>query len=289
MSKTKDFGALLARIRRERGFASAHRFFKGSGGSKGLGLSFVSYWDIERGKKLPKSWRLKSIMAALGLEAGSPAARDLAREYFAALAGSAELLDLLAPQAAPQGDLPSRELAEAAAWQAVSQRSMNLTLEQWRLRASDMAIHICHIYLVNTTGWVTETELARATGFTPAVLRRALKALAGGGLAELGAGKARSPFTKKVVRPMPATPATAGLKAALNNIWARWLAGARQVDSRRMTFRMTRANLDKYRQHLEKAVSLACLYANSDEDRAASDIYSVETGIYRIFPGAAPR
>lgn len=289
MSDIKNFGAALARVRRERGFASAHRFFKSAGGSRGLGLAFVSYWDIERGKKLPKGWRLKSIMAALGLEAGSAQARELVRAYFAALSGSPDLLDALAPEAAPAPDLPSRELAEAAAWQAVSQRSMNLTLEQWRLRASDMAVHICHIYLVNTTGWVSEAELARATGFSPAVLRKALGALARGGLAELGKGKARSPFTKKVVRPMPSIPATAGLKAALNDIWARWLAGARQVDSRRMTFRMTRANLDKYRQHLEKAVSIACLYANSDEDRAASEIYSVETGIYRIFPGAGSR
>ncbi len=64
-NKTKAFAAALVRIRKEAGFPTAHNFFSSSGGSKSLGLAFVSYWDIELGKKLPKGWRLKAITAAI--------------------------------------------------------------------------------------------------------------------------------------------------------------------------------------------------------------------------------
>lgn len=284
MTINQNFGAVLSGLRREHGFASAHQFFKSVGGSRSLGLSFVSYWDIERGKKLPKSWRLKAIMAALGVDPASAGGQSLLRAYFRALSGSDELLDMLAPQAAA-GDLTSRELAESAAVQAVAQRSVNLTLDQWKLRARSAANHICHVYIVNTAGWVTEAELMEATGFSRADVRKTLKALSAGGLVELSRDRARSPFVKKVINAMPVTPATAGVKAALRDIWSAWLARSPLVDSTRITFRMTKANLAKYRQHLAKAVDLACLYANSEEDRDNSAVYSVEAGIYQVFKG----
>lgn len=284
MNTAKDFGGVLARIRKGQGFPSAHKFFKGVGGSKSLGMSFVSYWDVERGKKLPKSWRLKPLMAALGIEPGSPKAQELLRAYFRALSGSDELLDMLVCQGEAGGDLPSRELAEAATYQAIAQRSMNLTIDQWRLRSQNLVTNICHTFLINTAGWVTVAELSAATAFKPADIRKALKALAAGGLMETDGDRARSPFAKKVVKPMPVTPATAGIKAALRDIWRDWLAGARLVDSKRLSFRMTKANLDKYRQHIQKAVDLACVYANSEESRADSAIYSVETSVFQLFP-----
>ena len=78
MANAKTFGGVLSGIRKEQGYSSAHQFFKSVGGSKSLGCAFVSYWDLERGKKLPKSWRLKAIIAALGIEPHSPRARELA-------------------------------------------------------------------------------------------------------------------------------------------------------------------------------------------------------------------
>jgi len=284
MTNNKAFGSALSRIRKERGFSSAHQFFKGAGGSKGLGLAFSSYWDIERGKKLPRSWRLKAIMAALGLDPHSPLARELVTEYFKALSGSDELLQLLSAPAPAGGDLTSRELAEAVANQALAQRSVNLTIEQWKLRTRDMVTSICHSFLSNTSGWVTARELSEATRFKPEEVRKALKTLASGGLIELSGNKARSPFVEKVVKAMPATPATAAIKAAQRKIWNKWLADSRLVHARRMTLRMSKSGLAAYYQHLEKAVGLSCIYGNSDENRQNSAIYTIEANIYRTFP-----
>ena len=96
MNNAKTFGIALAKIRKEQGFSSEYNFFKNIGGSKSLGLAFISYWDMERGKKLPKSWRLKEIMAALGLDQHSAGARELVRAYFKALSGSDDLIQILA-------------------------------------------------------------------------------------------------------------------------------------------------------------------------------------------------
>jgi len=99
MDNAKTFGKVLARLRKEQGYSGAYQFFKSAGGSKNLGLAFVSYWEMERGKKLPKSWRLKAILSALGIELHSPKARELVRAYFIALSGSDELLQILAAPA----------------------------------------------------------------------------------------------------------------------------------------------------------------------------------------------
>jgi ribosomal protein L12E/L44/L45/RPP1/RPP2 len=284
MTNAKAFGSALSKARKEQGFSSAHQFFKSVGGSRSLGLSFMSYWDMERGKKLPKSWRLKAILAALGVNRESPQARALVRAYFRALSGSDELLQTLEAPAAAGGDLTARELAEAAAQQALAQRSVNLTLEQWKLRSRDTATTICQSFLVNTAGWVTVGEISDATGFKAAPVRQALKALAAGGLIELSGDRARSPFVQNLVRPMPATPATAAIKAASGGIWAKWLADSRLVDSKQMTIRMTKAKLDLYRQHLEKFVNLSCIYGNSEEDRRESAVYCVSASVYQILP-----
>ncbi|MCX5792551.1 MAG: hypothetical protein NTY45_10140 [Elusimicrobia bacterium] len=168
MDNNRSFGHVLSRIRKEQGFSSAYQFFTSIGVSKSLGLAFVSYWDMERGKKLPKSWRLKTIMAALGIEQYSPQAQELARAYFKALSGSDELLRTLSVPVSAGADLPGRELAEAATDQALAQRSVNLTVEQRKLCARNMVTNTCQNFLINTAGWVTVRELADATKFKPA-------------------------------------------------------------------------------------------------------------------------
>jgi len=284
MTTANEFGRVLSRIRKEQGYSSAYHFFKSVGGSKSLGFAFVSYWDIERGKKLPKSWRLKAIIAALGLEQHSPKAQELVRAYFKALSGSDELVQTLSAPAPASPDLTSRELAEAATNQALVMRTVNLTMEQWKLRSRDMVTNICQVYLVNTTGWVTVRELSEATKFKPEAIRKALKALAFVGLIELSGDKARSPLTQKMIKPMPMTPATAAVNAALRNNWKAWLADSKLIDAKRMSIRMTKASLDIYRQHLEKTVNLSCVYGNSDENRQDSAIYYIDASIFQIFP-----
>ena len=284
MNNSKVFGGVLSRIRKEQGFSTAHKFFKSIGGSKSLGLAFMSYWDMERGKKLPKSWRLKAIMAALGIAQYSPKARELVRAYFRALSGSEELIPFLLPPVSADPDLPSRELAEAATHKALAQLTVNLTVEQWKARTGDMVTHICQSYLVNTAGWVTVRELAEATKFKPEAVKKAFKALAAGGLVELSKDKARSLFTGKLIQLLPTTPATAAIRATIRNNWDTWLKESERVAMKRLTVRMTKANLDLYRQHLEKAVDLSGLYTNTEESRQDSAIYLVDASIFKVIP-----
>ena len=283
-SKTKVFSSTLARIRKEQGFPSAYKFYNGAGGSKSLGLSFVSYWDIERGKKLPKGWRLKAIMAALGIYDYSPKAKELIKAYFTAMSGTDELLRILSGQAAAGLDLTSRELAENAVNQALAMRKVHLTVEQWKTRSKDMVTDLCQSYLNNTAGWVTVQELAVATKFQPAAIRKAIKALAAGGLAELSGDKAKSMFSKNVIVVIPTTPATAALRTAQLDHWKRWLADSKVIDVKRMTARMSKPNLDLYRQHMEKFVELSNVYENTEDDRQNSAVYLVDSRIYQIFP-----
>lgn len=284
MPKIKIFGDVLSRIRKERGFSGAHQFFHSVGGRKTLGLSFVSYWDIERGKKLPHSWRLKDIMAAMGVEPASEQGKELIRAFFTQLTGSDELLTLLTAAPTSRPDLPSRELAEAAASRTMAQLSVNLTLEQWRLCSVDFASYICQYYLANTSGWVTVKELAAAVRLGTGAVDKALKSLASGKLVEYSRGRARGLLSGKIIQPLPQTAAGAAIRAHLDKNWAGLLEGSRQVTRKRWTVRMTAANLAAYRQHLEKAVTLCELYADDSADRQGSAIYSVDAGISMILP-----
>ena len=284
MNNAKAFGNVLARIRKEQGFSGAYKFFKSIGGSKSLGFAFVSYWDLERGKKLPKSWRLKAIISALGIEQHSPKAKELVKAYFKALSGSDELVQILAAPAPVGANLPSRELAEAAMNKALAMRSTNLTINQWKLCARDLETCICMYFMFNTTGWVTVQELAEATGLKPEKVKKAVKALAAGKMAELSGDKVRSLFAEKLVELLPATPATAPVKAALRKHLDTWMAKAGPIDTKRISVRMSKANLDIYRQHMEKFVNLASVYCNSGENRQDSAIYLVDAAIFQMLP-----
>ena len=284
MTTAKTFGGVLARLRKEQGYSSAHQFFKNVGGSKTLGLSFMSYWDMERGKKLPKSWRLKAVLSALGIGQQSPKAKELVRAYFRALSGSDELVQILAAPATAAVDLPSRELAEAAAHQARARRTVNLTVAQWKVSARDLATQIINYFLIDTAGWVTVRELAEATRFKPEAIKRALKALAAARLVDTSGDKARSRLAGKVVNDIPIIPETMAIKTAVNANLETWLAGTKVVGGTNMSLRMTKANMQLYRQHLEKAVNLASVYSDCEADRQESAIYSINTRICRFAP-----
>ncbi len=290
MNNAKAFGAVLAGIRKEQGFPSAHQFFKSIGGSKSLGLAFVSYWDIERGKKLPRSWRLKAILSALGIVQQSPKAKELVRAYFRALSGSDELVQILAAPAAAGAHLPVTELGEVATQKALEQMRVNLTLEQWKLCSRDHTTCICQYFLFNTAGWVPMRELSAATGFRPEAVRKAVKALAAGGLVKISGDRVQCPFAEKLVAVLPTTPATAGIRSALSAHLEKWLKSCRRIDGdgKRITVRMSKANMDGYLQYLQKAVNLAGIYDNSAEDRRDSAVYIIDSSVVRIFPRNLP-
>ena len=112
----------------------------------------------------------------------------------------------------------------------------------------------------------------------------ALPILAAGGLVDLSGDKARSPFADKVIKAIPMTPATAKLRNRLAAYWSAWLADSHRVDKKMMTVRMTKANLDIYRQHLEKAVNLSCIYGSAGENREDSAVYFIDASIHQLYP-----
>lgn len=283
MTKTKEFGAVLARIRRERGFPSAHKFFKGAGGSKGLGLSFVSYWDIERGKKLPKSWRLKDIISSLGLNLRSPQAAELVRAYFMALAGSEELLNVIAPPAARADGDPARTAARRAA----SHLSVQLTPEQWKARTRDALTNLCASCILETEGWLTVRELAAGAGVPATAVRKSLRILAESGLIELSGDEARGKHAGKFVQLPPMNPATAPIRAALRGNWDAWLTKSKRSSFKRYVVRLSDDDLLEYRPRLDEAVGLAAIYGNPAADRSSSALYLVEGSIFRVFPAGS--
>ena len=87
-----------------------------------------------------------------------------------------------------------------------------------------------------------------------------------------------------MVDPPPKIPETIKIKTALREQMRIWKEGAEIVDRKSMSLRMTKASLDVYRRHLEKAVNLASVYGDSEADRQESAIYSINTLIYRFFP-----
>ena len=174
---------------------------------------------------------------------------------------------------------------------ALEQLRVNLTLEQWKLCARDHTMCICQYFLFNTAGWVPVRELSAATGFRPEAVRKAVKALAAGGLLKLSGDRVRSPFAEKLVAVLPSTPATAGIRSALCAHLDKWLEKSKRIDGegKRITVRMSSANLDIYMQHLQKAVNMAAIYDNSAENRRDSAVYIIDSSVVRIFPKALPK
>ena len=127
-------------------------------------------------------------------------------------------------------------------------------------------------------------ELCEATKFKPEAVKKALKPLVAAKLVELSGDKARSLFEEEMVKALPLTPETAPVKAAVREHMNTWIKDAGRVETKRLTVRMTKANLDIYREHLEKAVNLASAYSNSKENRKDSAIYLVDATIYKILP-----
>jgi hypothetical protein len=278
VSKPSPFAILLTRRRREAGFANAHSFYKARDGRRTFGLSFPNYMALESGASLPRAWRLEAILAALNLTAASPAWKELVRAYLTSLLGSDALLRGL--ESAPgSADLSSDE----AARQSLRQRSAQLDLAQLRLLAADAGTYYCHIYLVNTPGWSSVAEIAKAVGLPATKARSALKALAGAKVAEVSAGRARSPFAYKYLAPLPILPTTAHIKSRLIKFRDSF-SGERGALKHRnnITTRMTKANLDHYLHRLTETVALSSVFGDA-EKADDTDVYFIDARVYRIF------
>jgi hypothetical protein len=282
MKSASTFGQVLSGIRRQQGFASAHAFYRSRQGHKTMGISFANYLGLEKGKSLPRSWRLKGIIGALGLPEGSPELRELVRTYLAALLGGEELLELAFPQETTVPELADVSLGEAAARQALAQRTVQLSMSQWAVLGTDEAAYLCHVYLVNTPGWTADKALAARLKLTPARVAKALQALQKEGIIERESGKARSPFALKNIRGLPVIPATAALKARVLKQRDK-LAGASPVRFyHSLTVRIPKRNLARYQRHLEDAVNLAAIYGDVEDD-GDSSIHLIDARVHDLF------
>lgn len=280
MKKTGEFSAVLQRVRRERGFANAHSFYRGCGGRRALGLSFPNYMALERGKSLPAAWRLEAILAGLGLDEGSAPRRELIRAYLVALLGGDALLKGLEAPASAQA---SESATDEASRQAQRQRAAALDLAQWRVLAADPGAYRVHVFLVNTPGWSGEAEIAAAAGLPAAKARVILKKLAAARVVEAGNGRARSPFAYKYLQTLPLTPATASLKAPILKTREDFAGPKSKLLKRvNVTTRFAAAGLERYFQRLQDAVWLAGVYGDAEKS-PDSDVCFVDARVFRIF------
>jgi len=278
MKTPYPFAAVLARVRRERGFKNAHSFYKSCGGRRALNLSFPNYLALEKGKSLPKAPRLEAILKALDLGEAAPARRELVWSYLESVLGSAALLrGLEAPPAAADS------AADEASRQAQRQRAAQLGLAQWRVLASDPAAYRIHVYLINSPEWSSDMEIAKAVGESPAKTRAVLKALAVARIAEVSGARARSLFAYKFLQTLPLLPTTAHIKAGILKTREGFAGpGARLLHRVNVTSRFSGAGLERYFQRLSDAVWLSGVYGDA-EKTPDSDVCFVDARIFKVF------
>lgn len=279
MKKPYPFAAVLARVRREQGFANAHSFYKARDGRRTFGMSFANYMALERGLSLPKAWRLEAILKALDITEAAPQWKELVRSYLTCLLGSDSLLKGLEPAPVISAALTSDEVGR----QALSQRAAQLELGQWRVLAADPTAYYCHVYLVNTPGWSGADEIAEALAVPATKVKNALKALSKAKIVELTGGRARSPFVYKYLQTLPLLPATTLLKSSILRSREAFATGRGILAQRRnVTTRMTNAGLDRYFQKLAETVTLSGVFGDAEKSED-SDVYFVDARIFKIF------
>ncbi|MCX5796180.1 MAG: hypothetical protein NTY77_11845 [Elusimicrobia bacterium] len=282
MKKARLFGELLARTRREQGFPTAHAFYRSRDGRRAFRLSFRNYLNLETGLSLPKAERLEALLLALDLNEQAPRGRELVQAYFAALGMDALLRYAAAAQpAAP--DLPSLKLRELAVRTALQHNAFQLSLEQWRALAANAANYSCYLLVMTTPEWWPVKLVARRTGLSMPVARRAVKALAAAGVFKLEGDRVRSATgPEKVIQPLPLTPATAGLKASLQRRFQDIVETKGRIVFRRMVkFRTPKPNLDQYLPHLDDAISLAAVF--EDLESKEGNLYLMESRLWSLF------
>lgn len=280
MPEKPSFAEVLTRLRGAAGFRTAFAFYRARDGRRALGVAFPNYLKLERGRHLPQPRRLEPIIAALGFAPDSPEARELVRAYLGSVLGSERLLKI-ATGSTPVDPAPASWLmAEAASRQAISQRSVQLSLDQYRALAADADAYACHVILANTQAWVSRTELARLTGLPIALVSRALAVLEKSGLAERREDDARSPLAGRFVVPPGATSLTAGIYAALRKHRAAW--DRRTVDSAYFVLRARKDAMGRYMHHLSDAVKLSTVYGDAKPGEDSS-IYLVEARLSEVF------
>lgn len=282
MAKGTHFGRVLCRLRQEQGFDHAYSFYKQRGGQKIFGLTFANYLSLEKSGSLPNGRRLRKLISILGIDMDAVGVRDLVYAYFQDVLGSDELLSFMTAKGADPAP-PSWQAAENATRQAIRQRSVQLTMDHYRVIAKDALAYQCHVILANTRGWVEIALLARMIGKPPQALKRSLDALKGVGLLRRSAGKVCSPLAGKYVVPPAVTPATASIYARLREYRQRWVeTKGRLVHSPYLILRASESQFSSYLAHLTDVVRMSAVYG-SVEPSPDSAIFLVEARATRLF------
>lgn len=283
------FSSVLIRLRREQGFATAHAFYKARGGRRAFGVAFTNYLGLERGRSLPKGPRLEGLVAALGLDPASRAARELVLAYMKDALGSAALLRPFETPPRPDPVPPGWQIAENAARQALGARSVRLTSEQYALLARDEATYACHVILANTRGWLETRELSRILDLSSADLKRRLTFLAKAALVQVRGKKVRSPLAGRYIMPPLPSPAAAFSSSRLRKYRDEWARRrGRSVHQAYLILRAPEPKLRDYLGHLSDVVAMSALYG--DVGRAEdSEVYLVEGKVTRLFGAEAGR
>ncbi len=246
-------------------------------------MTFPNYVRLERGKGLPKGPRLERLVGLLGLSPAAPRARDLVRAYLAQLLGSEVLLEALTAPAPADAAPASWMLAENAARQAIGQRAVQLSLEQYRALARDGRAYAVHVLLCNTAEGLTRRELAAATGVSGRKLDQALRTLKKSELLDERSKRFKSPFVGKFVVPPAPVPALAAVYKALGNHRARWLAQGRAklLESPYLLLRAPRRKIEQYLVHLGDVVRMSAIYGDVRKG-SDSHVYLVEGRVYEF-------
>jgi hypothetical protein len=284
MPQFSAFGRTLATVRQQQGFATPYAFFRSRGGTRGLGLTFANYLSLERGKSLPKGWRLAKLISALDLMPESPKAKELVYAYLLDVLGSEELLKGLLSSTQDDPAPNTWKLAVSAARQAIGLTKVQLSVEQYKALARSADGYACHVVLCNTSGWVEAGQLAKTLKIPLDRVKKALKELAAAELAQLQGAKARSPFEKNYVAPPSPTPTLASIYAALQKYRTGWVEErGRTIHTPYLLLRARKPQMEKYFDHLTEAVNMSSLYGDitpADD----SEMFLVEGKVVRLFP-----
>lgn len=289
MAPRYQFGKALAEARQAQGYDSAYAFYKSRGGPRGLGMTFANYLGLEKGTTLPKGWRLKGLLAALGLMPNSARSRALVQAFLVDVTGWPELVAGIFEE--KRGDTAPAvvRLAAMASKQVLSARRAQLSAEQLRALAVDPLAYACCVLLKTCEPGFTVAELARLTGAKEAAVQKSVKDLAAVGLVKLAKGRATCPISLAYIDADAITVAHASLFAAMHRHRAQLVeAHGRVIRAPHLIIRATKAGIDQYLEHLAEAVTMGNLFADNSGG-VDSAVYHIEGRVSRLFELAESR
>jgi hypothetical protein len=274
---------MLASVRREQGFSTAYAFYHGRGGKPVFAMTFANYARLERGVSLPKGPRVARLIELLGLEPRHPRAKALLRAYLADHLGSEALLEAASGEPKAEETPEGWGVAAEASQQATSQRSAQLSIEQYEVLAKHPVAYACHVILYNTAKWVSPADLAADLGVKPAAVHDALRALAAAGLAERSGQLVRSPLAGKYVVPPTPTEPLKGIYDRLAQHRSTWLNGSSDLEhSSYLLLRARPERMGRFFGRLDEAVRMSAIYGDVNAF-ADGGIYYVVAKVHRIF------